>query len=153
MRRIAESRQQNPAFAHESVQRRADLVYISLQSAGKIRIKLPACASKVHQTMNCNYLRPAASLLMLCLLVACAQPAPSMTTPAASGSGECNAPGAQFAIGRSADATLVEEARQRSGARTARVIRPGQAVTLEFSPQRLNLDIDAGNLVTQARCG
>ncbi|NML85049.1 MAG: starvation-inducible protein [Polaromonas sp.] len=103
--------------------------------------------------MNCNHLRPTASLLMLCMLVACAQPAPSMTTPAASGSGECNASGAQFAIGRSADATLVEEARQRSGARTARVIRPGQAVTLEFSSQRLNLDIDAGNSVTQARCG
>jgi hypothetical protein len=103
--------------------------------------------------MKCNYLRPAAPLLMLCLLAACAQQAPPVATPAASGSGECSAAGAQFAIGRSADATLVEQARQRSGARMARVLRPGQAVTMEFSSQRLNLDIDAANQVTRVRCG
>ena len=103
--------------------------------------------------MNCKRLHTAALLLMLCLFTACAQQVPSITTPPASGSGECIAGGAQFAIGRTADATLVEQARQRSGARMARVLRPGQVVTMEFSSQRLTLDVDAGDLVTRARCG
>jgi hypothetical protein len=41
----------------------------------------------------------------------------------------------------------------RSGALMARVLRPGQAVTMEFNAQRLNLDLDSGNSVTRARCG
>ena len=35
----------------------------------------------------------------------------------------------------------------------ARVIRPGQPVTLDYNLQRLNLDIDAGNRITRAHCG
>ena len=109
----------------------------------------------MNRTQNGIFLRFAAPLLMACLLAACAQSPPSAGGTAASSpsAGTCSAAGAQFAVGRSADATLVEQARQRSGAQMARVLRPGQAITLEFNAQRLNLDINAASLVTRARCG
>ena len=86
------------------------------------------------------------------------------TTPGAPSQGEspmpppppgtaCNADGAQFAIGKAPGASVVEEARQRSGSYMARVLRPNQAVTMEFNAQRLNLEIDAAGVVRRVRCG
>lgn len=99
-----------------------------------------------------NILGGAASLL----LVACTTPAPPPATgsaPAAPTAGACNAQGAQFAVGKTASASVVEDARQRSGSYMARVLRPNQAVTMEFNAQRLNLDINAAGVVTRVRCG
>lgn len=91
------------------------------------------------------------------LLVACATPAPpppaTGTVPAGPSAGVCNAQGAQFAVGKAAGASVVEEARQRSGSYMARVLRPGQMVTMEFNAQRLNLDVNASGVVTRVRCG
>jgi hypothetical protein len=67
--------------------------------------------------------------------------------------GVCNAQGAQFAVGKTAGASVVEDARQRSGSLMARVLRPGQMVTMEFNAQRLNLDVDAASVIRRARCG
>lgn len=105
--------------------------------------------------MKRQYLLPTLSAALLCLLSACAQqtPATPAAPPANSATGQCNPSGAQFAVGRAAEAALVEQARQRSGAQMARVIRPGQPVTLDYNLQRLNLDIDAGNRITRAHCG
>jgi hypothetical protein len=77
----------------------------------------------------------------------CAQGQP----PAAAA--KCNAPQAQFAVGQAATPQLAEEARRRSGSSAVRVIKPGDMVTLEFSEQRLNLEVDAANRVLKARCG
>jgi hypothetical protein len=65
----------------------------------------------------------------------------------------CNAANAQFAIGQAPTASVIEEARRRSGAQMARVLRPGQVVTLEFNGSRLNLDVDASDRVVRVRCG
>lgn len=67
--------------------------------------------------------------------------------------GTCSEQGAQWAVGRSSTAQVVEQARVRAGARMARVLRPGQAVTLEFDGERLNLQVDAAGKVVAARCG
>lgn len=64
----------------------------------------------------------------------------------------CNAEAAQFAVGRVATPALVENARQAAGARMVRVLRPGLAVTQEFSPDRLNLTVDEGGVVTDVSC-
>jgi uncharacterized lipoprotein YajG len=91
-----------------------------------------------------------------CLLVACASTAPppaTGTAPAAPSTGVCNAQGAQFAVGKTAGASVVEEARQRSGSYMARVLRPNQVVTMEFNAQRLNLEVDAASVVKRVRCG
>lgn len=90
------------------------------------------------------------------LLVACTAPAPAPATgaaPAGPAAGVCNAQGAQFAVGKRAAASTVEEARQRSNSYMARVLWPKQVVTMEFNAQRLNLDVDAAGVVQRVRCG
>ena len=34
-----------------------------------------------------------------------------------------------------------------------RVIRPGQAVTMDFNPSRLNVDLDENGVITRVWCG
>lgn len=65
----------------------------------------------------------------------------------------CNAQPVQTAVGQSSTASVVESARARSGARTARILRPGQMVTREFDAQRLNLEVDANGRILAVRCG
>ncbi len=48
---------------------------------------------------------------------------------------------------------VVEDARVRSGARMARVVRQGQAVTQDFDRQRLNLELDGSGKIAAVRCG
>ena len=99
----------------------------------------------------------AAPLLATALLAACSSPpvdpkAPGPVTTLPAG-GDCRMAGAQFALGRTADAVLLTEAAQRAGAKTARVLRPNQVITMEFNAQRLNLEVDKANRVVAARCG
>ncbi len=99
----------------------------------------------------------AAPLLATALLAACSTPPVDLKAPGPvathPGGGDCRMAGAQFAVGRSADAALLAEAAQRAGAKTVRVLRPNQVMTMEFSAQRLNLEVDSGNRVVAARCG
>ena len=99
------------------------------------------------------------------LLAACAQQARVAAPPPAASTAPpppkarpapvaaCNAAPAQYAVGRTQTATLVEEVRQKSGSTMARVLRPNQVVTMEFNGQRVNVVVDAGNKVTAVRCG
>jgi uncharacterized lipoprotein YajG len=96
------------------------------------------------------------ALLAAALLAAgCAQQQPSRPdlNPPPSAGGACDAAPAQFAVGQAQTAPLVEEVRQRSGSYIARVLRPGQVVTMEFNAQRVNVVVDADNRVTAVRCG
>lgn len=77
----------------------------------------------------------------------------SSPMPGAPAGSVCNADGAQFAVGKAAGASTTEQARQRSGAYMARILRPGQVVTMEFNAQRLNLDVDAAGVIKRVRCG
>lgn len=93
------------------------------------------------------------------LAVACAQPTPPPGSPASPAppppamAGECDASRIQDLVGRPFSDALLEQARTRAGARVARTLRPGQAITMEFSSQRLNLELDADGKVARARCG
>lgn len=92
-----------------------------------------------------------AIILAPLLLAACAQTAQPPASPPSQGT--CQAGPAQFAVGQVATPTVVAEAQRRAGAQRARVLRPGQVVTMEFDAGRLNLDVDAANRVTRVRCG
>ncbi len=81
-----------------------------------------------------------------------AQPRPIGASTAPVG-GTCDGQGAQWAVGKSATAAVLEQARVRAGARMARVLHPGQMVTQEFDGQRLTLQLDAAGKVSAARCG
>ena len=93
----------------------------------------------------------------LLLLAACTTTAEG--EPPAGGSGEpvagrdCNADGQQDLVGRPATAELGAEALRRSHSRTLRWIRPGDAVTMDYSPQRLNINLDAQGRVERFNCG
>lgn len=65
----------------------------------------------------------------------------------------CDAEAARSVVGQTASADLVEQARSAAGAETARTLKPGEVVTMEFNGNRLNLDVDASNTVTNVRCG
>ena len=65
----------------------------------------------------------------------------------------CNVDNAQWAVGKTNTEHNVNEARKRSGAYMARVLRPGQPTTREFNAERLNLEVDATGRITKAFCG
>lgn len=65
----------------------------------------------------------------------------------------CDDSQVQWAIGKAVTDADVEQARKDSGAETARILRPGHVVTMEFNANRLNLDVDGAGVVTAVRCG
>jgi Peptidase inhibitor I78 family len=65
----------------------------------------------------------------------------------------CDPEAARSLVGQVATAEVVEQARSAAGAEIARTLKPGQMVTMEFHPSRLNIDVDAGNAITNVRCG
>lgn len=67
--------------------------------------------------------------------------------------GTCVAEQAQWAVGRVGSASLLERARVDATASIARFIRPNEAVTMEFSPGRLNLYLDGRGVVHAVVCG
>lgn len=81
---------------------------------------------------------------------AAAAPAASPEAPPV---GTCDASQAQTLVGQVLTEALGRQAQQDTGAQRMRVLRPGQAVTMEFDGERLNLDVDADNRVTGVRCG
>lgn len=89
-----------------------------------------------------------AVLLLPASLMACASYPTPMPGPV-----RCNAGAAQGFVGREARPGVVQRIKRRAGARDVRVIRPGQAVTMDFRVDRLNIEVDHRNTIRSARCG
>ncbi len=87
------------------------------------------------------------------LLSACMTTAPPMGGPMPPIEDRCNAELANAAIGKAATAQVVEQARIDARADIARVLRPGQVVTMEFRAGRLNVDVNERNAIIGLRCG
>ena len=64
----------------------------------------------------------------------------------------CDFSRAEGFIGKPGDA-VAEDARAATGAKSVRVIRPGQAVTQDYRIDRLNLETDDAGTVVRVRCG
>lgn len=90
---------------------------------------------------------------------------PSSSAPASSSSssglsnipgyGEktCDATALQSQVGQKATESVMENLRAQSGSSTARMLRPGQLVTMEYNAGRLNLILDDKDVMTAIRCG
>ena len=65
----------------------------------------------------------------------------------------CSASAASWAINERASPRVIERATYDSGARSARVIRPGEAVTMEFRGDRLSIYTDGVGRIRDVRCG
>jgi len=66
---------------------------------------------------------------------------------------QCDASQVFGLVGKTLDEAGIEQARIDANASRVRVLKPGQAVTLEFDGERLNIETDAQGLVTDLRCG
>lgn len=97
----------------------------------------------MHHTLPCRFAVP---LLVLLGLSACASD-PRFPEP------RCRAAGAQAYLGETVDDRVTDEARMAAGAMRTRVIRPGQAVTMDADPQRLNIEVDETTRIRRLRCG
>ncbi|WPP01634.1 I78 family peptidase inhibitor [Pseudomonas sp. HR96] len=67
--------------------------------------------------------------------------------------GRCHSEQAQYTVGQKATSALLEQARTRSGAQIARVLKPNDMVTMDYRSERLNLNTDANGVVQRATCG
>lgn len=93
---------------------------------------------------------------MLALTTACSAPLveeAGTPPPREYAGGACRVGDATPFVGQAATAELGAQARAAAGARTVRWIRPGDAVTMDFREDRLNIMLDANSKVTSLRCG
>jgi len=56
-------------------------------------------------------------------------------------------------VGKRFDPAGIDAVRDRARARTVRVVRPGDAVTMDHRPDRLNIQLDGQDRIAQFRCG
>lgn len=106
--------------------------------------------------MSSSRIALAAGALAVAALAACASQAnpPQMSRPLPPEVMSCNADAAKAAaLGKVASADVVERARTEAGASAARVLKPGQMVTMEYMEGRLNVDVDEKNVIIDLRCG
>ncbi len=95
---------------------------------------------------------PAALAVML---AACSSVQPDPGTPGrnAAHAGACHADKVAWAIGQKAEQDVMARVWKESGAGLIRPIAPGQAVTRDYRPDRINVDIDKDNTITRITCG
>lgn len=97
--------------------------------------------------------------LGLILLSACASaernaPYTSQEIPAAQAGGfECTAKSAQYGLGQTASVALAQELLSKAGATILRWLPPRTAVTMDYSPVRLNISYDDAMIITRITCG
>ena len=101
-------------------------------------------------------LLPFASLLTLSLS-ACAAPVPPAGVrtggPLPPQRDPCTAQAANAFVGQVASTDVVEQARRAAQADVARVLHPGDVITMEYRTGRLNLEVDERNVIIHVRCG
>lgn len=92
--------------------------------------------------------------LVAAFLLAGCNTSPGEREPVAeAGHSRCEAKAAEFVVGKKASRELLEQARTRAGAQTARVLGPHDVVTLEYRSDRLNLNADENAVITRVNCG
>ncbi|MNO87955.1 Peptidase inhibitor I78 family protein [compost metagenome] len=92
------------------------------------------------------------ALFSVALLAGCSSTDKQPETTVASAD-RCNAQPVQTLIGKPVSASLVDEAKRSSGAHVARVLNPNDPVTMDYNSLRLNIDVDAQQVIRQIHCG
>ncbi len=65
---------------------------------------------------------------------------------------DCGATRVKSFVAKLATPAAIARIKLRSGAAAMRVIKPGMAVTMDFSPTRLNVELDERGRVKALRC-
>ncbi|MEO6365836.1 MAG: I78 family peptidase inhibitor [Luteimonas sp.] len=80
-------------------------------------------------------------------------PPSSSVSPPMAGTMHCDDSKGQSAVGQTATQAVVDKVIAETGSRDARVIKPGQAVTMDYREDRVNINVDANNLIGSVKCG
>jgi hypothetical protein len=83
------------------------------------------------------------------------EPPQAVVDPVPQGVGEstpCRPEAVEGLVGKVADAATVEKAVKDAGAKHARVVKPGMAVTMDFREDRLTIHVDAQNRIERIGC-
>lgn len=97
-------------------------------------------------------------------LAACSHPGRTAGTPAdsptstappavAGSASQCDPEKLTGLTGQTATEAVIQKAVKDSGARHARVLKPGMAMTMDFREDRLSIEVDAQNRIVRANCG
>jgi hypothetical protein len=100
-----------------------------------------------------SFKKPLDQLGLVLLAAGCTTVGAAPDSPPAAVPSVCDADAASWAIGEDARPEVVERATSAAGARLARVIKPGEVVTMEFNAGRLMVDVDASGRILGLRCG
>ena len=76
-----------------------------------------------------------------------AEPAPTELA------GTCDDTQAQWIIGKAASEKDIEQAKTDSKSESVRALKPGDAATMDFNPNRLNIILDDKGAATSVNCG
>jgi len=80
-------------------------------------------------------------------------PPSSSVSPPMAGAMKCDDSRGQTSVGQSATQAAVAKIIADTGSRNARVVKPGQAVTMDYREDRVNINVDAKNVVIAVKCG
>jgi Peptidase inhibitor I78 family len=75
------------------------------------------------------------------------------TNASGMGPARCTAANAKQFLGQQLDAHNGDDARAYAGAMRSRIIRPGDTVTMDADPLRLNIELDPNGRIHRLRCG
>ncbi|WP_033534643.1 I78 family peptidase inhibitor [Bordetella trematum] len=95
-------------------------------------------------------------LMLAAALAGCASQntsSSSSATARAAGDKTCDAESMQKQVGKTYTDSLGDDIRKGSQSSALRVLRPGQVMTLEYNPMRVNIIIDGQGKVSAVRCG
>lgn len=87
--------------------------------------------------------------LPLITLAGCYDGRPGMPGPVR----ECRAGAAQRFVGAPFRQGVARQAQRAAGARSVRVLYPGQAATMDYRADRLNIQVGERNIVRGVTCG
>lgn len=74
-------------------------------------------------------------------------------SPSFSSSRGCDAQPVQNLIGTKLTSSVENQIKQASSSTRTRVLKPGEVMTMEYDPQRINLILDQQGALTALRCG
>jgi hypothetical protein len=66
---------------------------------------------------------------------------------------QCDSASGQVAVGQVLTQSLLDQLRTQSGSASARELRPGKMITMEYDVTRLNVLVDEKSQITAVRCG
>lgn len=80
-------------------------------------------------------------------------PSSSTSSMFASGEYRCDADPAQKLVGQNYSERLEQEALTLSGSKSVRTLRPRQAITMEYNPERVTVRLDDRDMIASVGCG